>query len=352
MTGKRHAVAAIVAALAASPLFGCEGAATDDECDDSDCADASASCPEREECSTCADGGGGREPPDGGSGSTRRPLDLRNDADNVYAWRRVRGSLDPEEEVVFYWTGHVFAVTPPDPSRFASPGPPAFGRPIFRFEGFNVARFAEDPAGGYVMLSREAAFYEDTRTREILECWDNTLSDLSEPVRVLQVWNDPVNFGVGPVEHVEHGDRVIFQSDVFISYRSPLAGEERYLPYSASDVYQGAEMFNFYASRADLEDESLASVPVEISWTRVGQFLPWMQMGDTPGHLVYSARGWKLEGGYDELPAHIRQYVEEQDMGHFAHAPEANPAGYVPNDTTWRSFAAALDSSEYDPRCE
>jgi hypothetical protein len=298
------------------------------------------------------DAGGDGDVVEYDAGANVRPLNLSRADDNVYAWRRVRGSLDPEEEVVYYWTGHIYAVVPEDPSDFASPGAPVFTSPLFRFEGFNVARFIEDGAGDYTMVSREAAFYENPRSGEILECWDNTLFDLPGPVRVLHVWNDPVNFGVGPVDYVEHSDRVVFFSDVFLAYRSPLAGEERFLPYSASDVYQGAEMFNFYVRRADLENEDLAVVPVEISWTRVGQFLPWMQMADRPGHLVYSVRGWKLENGFDGLPEHIRQYVEDQGMDHFAHAPEQAPYGYSPNATTWRNFASAFDSGEYEPTCE
>lgn len=296
----------------------------------------------------CGDGG----EVDARSGESVHPLDLENDEDNTYAWRRIRGSLDPEEEVVYYWTGYIYAQLPPDPADFATPGAPRFESPLFRFEGYNVARFVEEPGGGYTMLSREASFYEDPRSGEILDCWTNTLSSPATDVRVVHVWNDPVNFGVGPVNFTEHGDRLIFFSDVFLAYRSPLAGDERHAPYSAGDVYQGAEMFNFYVSRRDLQNEALAVVPVEISWTRVGQLLPWMQMGDTPGRLVYAARGWKLEGGYDELPERIRAFVTAQGMEQYQHAPSALPAGYTPNGTSWRYFADLFDDGAYDPNCD
>lgn len=73
--------------------------------------------------------------------------------------------------------------------------------------------------------------------------------------------NDPVNFGVGYVNHVELGDRISFFSDVIVSYRSPLAGDPQLSPFSASDVYQSNELFNFIASRKDLENEELDTVP-------------------------------------------------------------------------------------------
>ncbi len=273
------------------------------------------------------------------------PVDLAVAADNERAWRKVRGSLDPNEEVVFYWTGFIYEKAPADPARFRAPGPPAFERPLFRFEGFNVARFADDGQGGYVMLSREAAFYQDPTTGEIVTCWTNPNG---ERVRVMQVFNDPVNFGVGPVSAVAHTDRVIFHSDVLISYRSPLAGDAAMSRYSAGDVYQSSELFQFYADRADIEDPSQNTVPVDIAWTRVGQYLPWMQMGDAPGGLVYSARGWKVAGGYDALPQRIRDYITSVGKDNYRHAPERYSR---PNATSWRVFAAAVASGEYEPSC-
>ena len=57
-----------------------------------------------------------------------------------------------------------------------------------------------------------------------------------------------------------------------------------------------------YVAREDLEDTTIRSAPVNISWTRVGQYLPWMQMGDRPGKLVYHVRGYKVLKGLEALP--------------------------------------------------
>ena len=120
---------------------------------------------------------------------------------------------------------------------------------------------------------------------------------------------------------------------------------------TAGDVYQGGELFNFFVDRADLEDESLDSVPVEISWTRVGQYLPWMQMGAAPGRLIYHVRGWKLPDGVSGLPQHITDYVNTQGRTEYFEAPDAPPAGFTPNATTWREFASMVTSGEYAPAC-
>ena len=282
----------------------------------------------------------------------RRELNLRLDADNVYAWRKTRASLDPEKDVVFYWVGYIYQIDEKDPADYPEGAyNVTFESPLFRFEGFNVARFAEDGAG-YTMLSREVSVYQDPITGAVIDCWSNPLLPGQPEVSVMHVANDPVNFGVGPVNHVEIGDRVSFYSDILISYRSPLAENPSFFDFSASDVYQSNELFNFYASKKDLENEDLDSVPVEISWTRVGQYLPWMQMGDRPGKLIYHVRGYKVMNGIEGLPESLVTWTRDVAGEKFLSAPETVPTGFAPNATTWRVFKDAFVNGEYSPTCE
>ena len=280
-------------------------------------------------------------------------LDLRNDDDNLWAWRKTRASLDPNQDVVFYWVGYVYHLKAKDPQQY---GPNSrnitFESPLFRFEGFNVARFAEVGPNQYEMLSREVSVYQNPQTEEIVDCWRNPLLVGQPRVRVAHVANDPVNFGVGPVSYVNLGQRVSFFSDVFLAYRSPLAADEAYADYSASDVYQSSEMFNFYVDLADLEDPNSQSAPVEISWTRVGQYLPWMQMGDLEGQLVYHVRGYKVLDGVEGLPPRLLEWTESVAGEKYLSAPETVPLSYSPNATTWRVFKEELDSGNYTPQCD
>jgi hypothetical protein len=71
-----------------------------------------------------------------------------------------------------------------------------------------------------------------------------------------------------------------------------------------------------------------------VGWTRISDFLPWMRMGDRPGHLVYHCRGYKMKGGFEQLPEGIREYTRKH-RPEFAHAPEAFTS---PNMTSWRYF--------------
>jgi hypothetical protein len=259
--------------------------------------------------------------------SGKTVLDLNQPQDNLRAFIKTRASLEPEE-VFFGWTGGVFSYVPDQR-----------GRHLFCFAGFNVAR-AVQVEGGYDLLTREAAFYQDVEGGQILQRWQNPFTGQTQPV--VHVWNDPVNQklrhewkGQGltrPYTDLGNGD-ICWPIDVFLSYPSPLPQDE-YPLYSQSDTYQGGELFQFYVRREDLEDESLSSAPCLISWARIGPWLPWMEMADRPGHLVYHCRGKKLPGGAADLPAQIREYVEVTQPK-FLSAPDAFTG---PNETSWSYF--------------
>ena len=52
--------------------------------------------------------------PGHGRGGVSRSLNLYQSADNLYAWRKTRASLDPNADVVFYWSGYIYNVMPKD----------------------------------------------------------------------------------------------------------------------------------------------------------------------------------------------------------------------------------------------
>ncbi|GCE51027.1 uncharacterized protein DUF1838 [Thermosporothrix hazakensis] len=244
---------------------------------------------------------------------------------------KLRGSLK-QEDVVFYWSGSIYGMIPG-----------VQNKPLFRFEGYNISRFVP-VEGGYQHLSREVSVYEDPRTGEILERWQNPFTE--QEVRVVHVWNDPVNQEMllngprGPftVPVTPVGDDIqCWNLDIFLTYPSPLSRKD-YPQYSQNDLYQGAELFQFYVKTSDLENEDLPSVPCHLSWTRIGPWLPWMEMADRPGNLVYQCRGYKLANGYADLPSHLRAYVEQHEPQY----KEAPRTFTRPNETSWTYFKKLL----------
>lgn len=264
-----------------------------------------------------------------------RELDLNEPEDSLYAFIKTRCSLVPDD-VLFYWSGTVYSYIPEER-----------GLPLFTVDGYNIGRTIE-VEGGYQFLTREVLLYKDPATGAILEEWANPFT--GETNEVVHVWNDPVNqnyllesrFGPFFVPYTELGEGdIVFNADVLLLYPNPLPASE-YPALSGSDNYRAGEFFQFYVNRADLENTELNTVPTLISWSRVGPWLPWMRMGDYPGHMIYHTRGKKLLGGYDEMPEHVRAYVEAT-MPQFTSPPEEFTQ---PNETSWTYYRKLLEQGE------
>ncbi|MFB6810528.1 DUF1838 family protein [Streptomyces sp. NPDC056387] len=235
-------------------------------------------------------------------------------AELLHAFARTRASLDGAE-VTFWWTGDVYSWAPEQPYRH-----------VFGFEGLNVARLVEDAeGGGFQLLTREAGFYLDPRTREILDTWEG------KPV--VHIWNDPANLRLRPfpVPVTELGDQVCFSLEIPIAYPSPLPVAE-YPLNSADDTYRALELFQFFAPGTVFTTDE-PGVPCTMSWMRMSPWLPWMEQGQRPGGLAFHCRGRKL-GSYAEVPERLRTYVADRHP-EYAHAPEK---WTEPNETSWTYF--------------
>lgn len=262
-------------------------------------------------------------------------------------WVKTRGSLVPGEEVVFWWTGDIYGLVEDTKNEH-----------LFAFEGYNIGRMLP-VAGGWRLLTREVGIYRDPKTRQILAegkgDWVNPYT--GEKDGVVHIWNDPVNqqFLVrrnddgtlmsGGVPTTTSGDDVYWHAEVSLMYPNPLP-RSQFPEASRCDTYHSLEMFQFFCKKEELGNAS-PSAGCQISWVRVGQWLPWMNMGDRPGRMVYHTRGKKLEGGYMDLPESVRSYVEK-DHAEYASAP-TNISG--PNETSWTYFKKLL-AAKGTPRAD
>lgn len=262
-------------------------------------------------------------------------LNLDNYKDNFKAWIKVRGSLDTNQTTVYWWSGSIYAQIPNKKPEL-----------ILNFEGINVAKM-QKIEGGYRMLTRECGFYKDIENNKIIETWNNPYN--GKNIKIVQVWNDPVNqtfmedYGDEkwslPYQLLGNDLQIFF--DVHLQYPNAL-DTINYKQYSAGNDYIASEMFNFFANINDVNNEELNSVPNNITWTRIGQWLPWMQMGKIPGQLIYQCRGKKLNN-YNEVPQEFREYVVSHHP-EYANAPEV----YVkPNETSWSYFKKQIDNKLY-----
>jgi len=260
--------------------------------------------------------------------------------DYLNDFMRIRGDATGKD-VVFYWSGTVYSFVPGEKKQ-----------ELFKFEGFNIAKTIVTDEG-FQLLTREAAFYEDPKTGQILTTWTNPFTQKVVPV--VHIWNDPVNQDITfPEEYLlyiekflpssDWGETRCYNMDIFPFYPSPLP-RNLYPEYSQSDTYQAGEFFQFFVEREDLEKKKLATVPTIISWTRISPWMPFMQMGDKAGNLIFVCRGMKLDQGFAGLPNQIRDFVKSN------HPEYMNPPSEwsEPNETSWTYFKKLIDSGVYSP---
>jgi hypothetical protein len=230
---------------------------------------------------------------------------------------------------VVYDEGMIYAVIPNQPIK-----------PILKFQMYNISRFVKTDSG-YQLITREMLAYQHPRTGEILNKWYNPF--IKDSVEVLHVWNDPVNSEndaadfMLPTSKLANG-RLCMYIDVPLFYPSPLKKAD-WPQNSRSDMYQAAELFQFFVSEKDVQNKKLKSVPFDLAWTRFSDFLPWMKMGDSPGYLMYSSRGSKLKNGWADLPQAIKDFVM-RTAPEYQHAPTDYKK---PNMTSWKYFKKIME---------
>jgi hypothetical protein len=164
---------------------------------------------------------------------------------------------------------------------------------------------------------------------------------------VIHIQNDPVNRrftldtnGRLPgIRYTENGDEIVFYREIPLRYPNALPRAE-YPRHSHGDWYEAMELFNTFARRSELANPRSTSVHAPGSWSRIGPWLPWMEMGNAAGWLVYHGRSFKPENGLAGIPAPVRAYLEEHHP-EYAHAPEE---WQDESETSWTVFKKVLDA--------
>lgn len=236
---------------------------------------------------------------------------------------KLRCSLEPEEQVLVWWSGTLFAL-------HEQQAPKA----LLGFEGYNICRAQKQEDGSWRLLTRELTFYRDLKTGRIIDEWDNPYT--GERTKVVHVANDPVNTsfkpGGYPLPWAESGDTVMVTLNIPLAYPNPLQPSE-FPKASSGEVYAGSEHFMFFAPKAAMDDPKASQAPAQVGWTRIGPWLPWMEMGQAPGRLLYVGQGNK-RASVAELPQDIRERID-RDYPEYAEAPRE---WRQPNVTSWTYY--------------
>jgi hypothetical protein len=260
------------------------------------------------------------------------------------AQRKILGSLADGEAVYFYWRGAAFARRQGEADRR-----------LFHILGMTARQCIslEDTARGpgYRLLAREAMLYLDPKGGAVLSRWRNPF--IGRAVDVHPVHNDPVNL---PPVYMNTADGApamrwtgevapplwVMQFTLPLFYHNILQGNyQRYV----GGAYHATEMFVFSGALADLLDPRRSWARATVAWSRLCDWLPWMEMQGREGMVYFHASGHKV-GAFDDLPQALKDHIDAH-APHYRSPPPADDAR--PNETSWSAFAKAVPGAPLKP---
>ena len=246
-------------------------------------------------------------------------LDPTDPANVLTLNRKVACSTVDNEPIVYWWHGQAYGRRQGERDTH-----------IFNVEGMNVRACSTisdpDRGEGFALVSREILLYLDKETGEPLATWDNPWT--GKTVDVLHVANDPVNFesytigrdGQPAVWSGEVSDGNWWQRSTFpLWYPNPLGGA---FQTEVGGTYHATELFNFFGRTEDLLDPNTTTAEVTVGWSRMSDWLPWMEMNGREGLFWVHTAGAKLASWDDmsetmknEIRTHYPEYVAPPEQG-------------------------------------
>jgi len=249
-------------------------------------------------------------------------VDLTTPRGNMLTLARLVGDLNVGQQRAGWYNGYVSGVRPDEAVR-----------DLFGFAGFGMSRLLPHESGtGYRKVLREVGIYYDLKSKEPLEEYLNPYTN--ERVRVVPVANDPFNqviqeyFGPPPTygglnpdkpppkiplkmpwERV--GEHVKLERHIHLFYKNALQ-PDKWPRESAGTNARVSEFFTYFVELAAIQNPKVTAMPFHGTWSRITPWLPWMLMGQVPGHCQYmTAQG----GGHDleqVLPRAVLDYIEKK----------------------------------------
>ncbi|MEQ8509582.1 MAG: DUF1838 family protein [Rhodospirillaceae bacterium] len=255
----------------------------------------------------------------GGASLTGPTYDLTTAYGNVEAYAKATSNLDMKSTHYGWIDGHVMGVAPGGPIRT-----------FCGFRGLGVTRLIPlEGEHGYRRLLREVVFYTDLETGEILEEMENPFT--GEKVRVVPVANDPFNRiireselsrptfgGLNVDEKLEEkpfilnwkafGDRLMMERHINLYYPNAL-DPKKWVRESAGPMNQVTETYVMNMSLKDIQNPDLTTVDSTTVWGRHTPWLPWMLMGQAPGHCLYNVMAASMHSLEEAPDQRIIEYI-------------------------------------------
>jgi len=188
---------------------------------------------------------------------------------------------------------------------------------LFNTYGIGTSRVEYMPDDrAWRFYHREALLYVDPETNDPLESWFNPFTQRN--IEVLHIFNDHVSryyqLEGGPFPfpwtYETSGDSLVFRISIFRHYDNVMSRDE-YPLHSQNNKFQSGELWGMIGRLSEVMDPDVTSANCVTSWSRHSGWLPFMEMGNRPGTIIYHSHAYKLMGGIADLPENIRTYFEK-----------------------------------------
>lgn len=239
-------------------------------------------------------------------------LDLSKPQDNVTAYARIAGSLNPDDTSYSWYRGRVTGHRPDEA-----------GRDLMNIIGMGSVRMLPlDGEPAYLMLRKELGFFTDLDTEEVIDTWTNPF--LEEEVEVVHLANPNINSKLKPYQPEQGlyetvgdessgkpfilpwimvGNRIMVDRHVHIRAKNPL-DPKKWRRESSGEYISISDSNTFNVAAADLQDRKLKKVPSFGNWTHRRPWQPWMLMGQASGYIQYTCFTGSAQS-LDDLPEQI-----------------------------------------------
>ena len=218
-------------------------------------------------------------------------------------------------------------------------------RLLFNTYGIGASKVEKD-GDDWKFFHREALYYTDPKTGDVLETWDNPYTE--KKVEVLHILNDPVNrlyklkggFIEPPYPYITNGPYLVFQISVLRAEKNPMQPND-YPIHSQQSIYQSAELWAVSGLLNEIHNPEVTNAANHTAWTRISMWLPFMEMGNRSGQMVYHSQSFKLDEGADSLPDKVRAYTEKCQPQYLE--PPSEWLGMAQNANTWTVSKKEID---------
>lgn len=228
---------------------------------------------------------------------TGRLLDLTKREDFFEAILKMRASKDDKMRMGFIVGSYYGSIA-------------ASMTPLFRMIAGTFSKFRKLPDGTYEGISYELAYFTDWNTGELLTTFNNPLNGKTVTVEQLMLLG-PGRTVYAPGLIEENPDRLppglkrthrilparVVGDDVwFVEENFVKPNPDAKLKLSFGEVT------TFHSSLKALSDPAAPHAPTDVHFTMNIGWRPWMEMGDTPGHMFAAGAGMFVER-VEDLPA-------------------------------------------------